>query len=263
MKLEPIEDLPVSPDLEAKSPDLEEESSELITEPIKRITDPWRTNGPLYGTYVEYLEKKDALTPDISEINRPITPIPEIEPSTYTHTFFIPSKSPELVVDAMTVSSPTRHLPRLMQRTKLPNRKSPCPSFNSDLKQRTMSPTPHRLISPKKTSNKNSANSTVKRTDIVFPSMKYTNSNEKVIRADQPVGTKIVNEYLQSKKVTEIITNPLPGTNNQINYLCGQSMLPNLSKISSPSYHNQVTNEPYFFQNHNNDHFQPIIHSTH
>lgn len=76
------------------------------------------------------------------------------------------------------------------------------------------------------------------------------------MRTDQALGTKIVNEYLQTKKLTEIINNPLPGTNNQINTLTGHSILPNLTK-------NTIQNDSFFFQNHINDHLQPIIHSTH
>jgi hypothetical protein len=216
----------------------------------------------LYGAYVEYLEKKDVLTPDISEINRPITPALQFESPAFTRAFFIRSKSPELVGDSMTVLSPSRHLPRLTQRPKMPSRKSPYPMLESELKQRTNSPSPSKKI-PNLNTNKNPANPTVKRADFALPSLKPPTSNGKVIRTDQPLGTKIVTEYLQTKKLTEIITNPLPGTNNQINYLCGQSMLPTLSKLPSASYHNQLPNEPYFFQTHTNDHFQPIIHSTH
>jgi hypothetical protein len=124
--------------------------------------------------------------------------------------------------------------------------------------------TPPRAIQSRKIltpiNHKIQLNPSIKRVDLTFPSMKTVNSNEKIIRTEQPLGTTIVNEYLQTKKLTEILTNPLPGTNNEINYIPSESILPNLSKTPPTSCHDQITTEPFFFQNHNNDHFQPIIH---
>ncbi len=172
------------------------------------------------------------------------------------------------MIDSIRGSTPSRHLPRLANRiipTKKGNRKSSSPIVDPYLKQRANVSTPPRYLQPRKTPNSpnnknrlNSINSAAKRADLALPSIKILNSNDKVIRTDYSLGKKLVNEYFQSKTLTEIITNPLPGTNNQINYISGHAILPNLSKTPEIS----CNNESYFFQNHNNDHFQPIIHST-
>jgi len=263
LKLEPVEE---------DSPLILERENSVVAKPKsnKRVIDPWREDGPLYGAYIEYLETKDALTPEIIETNRPSTAEPDVEPPTYTHTFLIQSKSPEMVIDSIRVSTPTRHLPRILHRitaNKKTDRKSASPVIDSYLKQRINSSTPTRHIQSKKVPNtvcRNQITSkypTVKRADLALPVIKTLNSsNEKVIRSDRPIETNIVNEFIHTKKLTEIITNPLPGTNNQIS---GHSILPNLSKTARISYQNQVNNKPCVFQNHNNDHFQHIIHSTH
>lgn len=241
----------------------QENTPPIFVNSNKRPGDPWRSNGPLYGAYTEYLDKKENVTPDIPDTNRPRTPEPE--PSTYTHTFLIQSKIPDIVVDSITVSTPTRHLPRLVQRTKATKttvRKSPSPTAAIDpyFKQRpTAVSSPRRL--PQSASNRTPS---LKRADLALPAIKSPNPSEKFIRSDAPLGTKIVNEYLQSKKLTEIITNPLPNSStHQISYLCGHTIFPNLSKTPSTSYQNQNNNEPFFFQNHKNNHFQPVIHSSH
>lgn len=222
------------------------------------MIDPWRENGPLYGAYVEYFDAKDCPTPEISE---PIQ-ASAVESSTFTHTFRIQSKSPEISIDSITASTPSRHLPRVIQRTKpttrMMSRKPLSPVIDPYLKQRVNASPPPRQIQSRKipsnpTTSPNSIQPIIKRADFSLPSIKTINSNDRVLRTEQCLGTKIVNEYFQTKKLTEIITNPLPGTNNQINTITGHSILPNLTK-------NQIHNEPYFFQNHISDHFQPIIH---
>ena len=257
LKLEPEEEKSVTPVDQEQIPT-------FIVNSTKRVSDPWRTNGPLYGVYTEYLEKKDHPTLELLDLNRPGTPVPEPESSTYTHTFLIQSKIPEIVVDSITVSTPTRHLPRIAQRTKATKttvRKSPSPvAIDPFAKTRPTAVSPPRRIPH----SANSRSPTSKRSDLTLPSIKSPHPNEKVIRSDQPLGTKIVNDYLQSKKLTEIITNPLPSPSaHQISYICGHSILPNLSKTPSTSYQNPNTNEPYFFQHHTNDHYQPIIHPSH
>lgn len=273
LKLDPEEEKAVTPVDEEKTPT-------FIVHSAKRVVDPWRTNGPLCGQYTEYLEKKENSTPELLDFNRPGSPVPEPESSTYTHTFLIQSKIPEIVVDSITVSTPSRHLPRIIQRpkaTKTTVRKSPSPvAIDPIIKTRATPISPPRRLPH----SANSRNPASKRSDPTVPStksptlppiksptlppIKSPNSNERVIRSDQPLGTKIVNEYLQAKKLTEIISNPLPSPSpHQISYICGHSILPNLSKTPSTSYQNPTTNEPYFFRNHSNDHFQPIIHPSH
>jgi hypothetical protein len=174
-----------------------------------------------------------------------------------------------MVIDSIRVSTPSRHLPRILHRItadKKTKRKPSSPVVDPYLKQRiNASPAPRHNQSKKGTNSiyRNQVNSKYpagKRADLALPVIKTVNSNEKVIRSDQHIETNIFNEFLQTKKLTEIITNPLPGTNNQIS---GHAILPNFSKTARISYQNQVNNKPYVFQNHNNDHFQHIIHSTH
>ncbi|CAF1522857.1 unnamed protein product [Rotaria sordida] len=250
----------------------------------KRIIDSKRDDEPLYGAYVEYLEKHGALTCDTSEIRRPSRPSPpvlpshesEIELSTYTKTSFTRNKSSAFVVESITVTTPPTSLPRIVHPTTVTkkknntnnnNRQQSLPTIDSNLKQQIHSVTPSNTIQSRKTSGlvnkKNHSNSihstTTKQIDLSLPLIKDVKSNEKLIRTDN---TKIINEYCQSKKFTEIISSTLlPGTNKQINHISEQSVLPNLSKISQNSYHNHINNEPYFFQNNNNnDQIQPVIH---
>jgi hypothetical protein len=246
------------------------------TKPNNRIMDTWREDGPLYGAYVEYLEKKDALTAEMSEMTRPIRPLPppepEVEVSTYTHTFVIQSISPELVIDSVTISTPPLQLPRIVSRiatAKKSNniRRESLSLIDSCIKPRIKLASPSRHIQSRKASslvnNKNQSYPAIKRADTVLPGMKDLNSNEKSVRTENYRGAKTVNDYLQTKKVTEVIPNPLSTTNNQIHHVSGRSPLPNRSKKSQIPCHNHTNNDTYFFQNHNNDHFQPIIHSTH
>jgi hypothetical protein len=269
LKLDAIEEDSLSPDPNPENRVLSP------TKPNKRIIDPWREGGPLYGAYVEYLEKQDTLTPDICDTNRPSRPLPlpesELESPVYTHTFVIQNKSPEVLLDAITITAPPLHLPRIVQQTPINkristnNKKQSVPIISPYTIQRTKVVTPPRQIQSRKlpspVNHKNNLtpiHPTVKRGDITLPSIKELNSNEKSIRTDSSLGIKSNNEYLQTKKLTEIITNSVPGTNNQINHLPERPVLPNISKTPQIS-----CDEPFFFQNHNNDHLQPIIHSTH
>ena len=269
LKLDPIEEDSLSP-----TPNPENRVSSA-TKPNKRIIDPWREDGPLYGAYVEYLEKQDTLTPDICATNRPTRPLPppepELESPVYTHTFLIQNKSPELLLDAVTISTPQLHLPRIVQQTPINkrintnNKKQSVSIISPYTIQRTKVATPPRPIPyrklPSPVNQKNNLipiHPTIKRGDITLPSIKELNSNEKSIRTNSSLGIKNNNEYLQTKKLTEIIKNSLPGTNNQINHSSERSVLPNISKTPQIS-----CDEPFFFLNHNNDHLQPIIHSTH
>ncbi|CAF2597021.1 unnamed protein product [Rotaria sp. Silwood2] len=251
------------------------------TKSNKRITDPWRQDGPLYGAYVEYLEKQGALASDITEIHRPSRPVPpslpshesELESSAHTKTSFTRNKSSEFVVESITVTASPTNLPRIVHPTTVTrknnynNRRPSLPIIDPDFKQR-IDPTisPHTIQSRKTPgsvsykNHSNSINSAAKQTDFALPLIKDIKSKEKLIRTDNSVGRKIVNENSQSKKMTEVISGALPDTNNQINHMSERSVLPNLSKKSQSAYHNPINNEPYFFQNHNNDQIQPVIH---
>ncbi|CAF1006729.1 unnamed protein product [Rotaria sp. Silwood1] len=272
LKLETIEDL--------SSPKNDKPTVSTIKS-NKRITNPRREDGQLYGAYVEYLEKQGALVSDISEVHRPSRPSPpqlpphesERESSAHTKTHSARSKSPEIIVESITGTTAPAYLPHIVHPTAVTNknnnnnRRPSLPIIDPNFKQRIDPGIPTHKIQSKKTlgsvSNRNYSNSVhsvAKRTALALPLIKDTKSNEKSMRADNSVGAKIVNEYCQSKKITEIISGTLPGANHQINHVSERSVLPNLSKTPPSPHHNHLNNEPYFFQNHNNDQMQPIIH---
>jgi hypothetical protein len=274
LKLEPVEEdsLPSSRELSASS----------VSKSSRRVVDPWRHGGPLYGAYVEYLEKHDALTSHDTPTRRPQPPPPPrapepgAEPPTYTHTFVIQSKSPEIVINSITVSTPPLHLPRILHRTKKTN-KPQLPVIDSYVKQQlTLSTSPRMTHSRKSTNSpdpKNhyaSVHAALKRAELNIPAPTGLHPNNKIIQTNNSSGSKSPNDHLQTKKITEIVSKPLPGITNQINHFPERSPLPNYTKKAR--MHNRIyrtndaptENTPYFFQNHDNDYLlQPVIHSTH
>jgi hypothetical protein len=269
LKLESVEEdsVPSSRDI----------SPSFVSKSNRRIIDPWRQDGPLYGSYVEYLDKQDSLTSNEFQTRRtPPSPIePGAEPPTYTHTFVIQSKSPEIVINSITVSTPPVHLPRILHQTRKTN-KQPLPTLDSNVKQQLTLSTAPRIIHTKKVTHISnpkphytSVHTTLKRTESNLPPTNGLHVNNKLTRSENPFGAKLMNDHMQQKKITEVITRPGPGVNNQINHFSERSILPNYS--AKPRGHNRSlwtndevnTNAPYFFQNPDNDHFpQPIIHSN-
>jgi len=267
---------------ESSLPSNREISNSLVLKPNRRVIDPWRQDGPLYGAYVEYLEKQNASTSTDFSIRQipppppPPPPEPGAEPPTYTHTFVIQSKSPEIVIDSITVSTPPLHLPRIIHHTRKTN-KHQSPTLDTYVKQQlTLSNSPPRIIDTKKLTNSSnqkphyaSVNAAIKRAELNFPSINGLHSNNKVTRTDNNTyGSKFINDHIQPKKMTEMITRPSPVMNNQINHFSDRSILPNYLKKSrihtrTPTNDGLNTNTPYFYQNNDNDHLlQPIIHST-
>lgn len=267
---------------EDSSPSSRENSPSIVSKSSSRVIDPWRSDGPLYGAYVEYLEKQGAFDNQQRQTirrtppPRPSPPEPGAEPPTYTHTFVIQSKSPDVVINSITVSTPSFHLPRIVQQTKKTN-KNPLPVLDSYVKQQLTLSTSPRMIHTKKSTNptvlKNpyaSVQAALKRAELNIPPTSGLHANNKVTRVEQSSNFKLNNQQqqqLQPKKMTEIITRPLPGVNNQINYVSDQSILPNYSK--KPRMHNRIphanedikSNTPYFCQNQEtNSLIQPIIH---
>jgi hypothetical protein len=275
LKLEPVEE-------DSSLSSSREVSPSLVSKPNRRIIDPWRQDGPLYGAYVEYLEKHDALTSHGVSMHRspppppPPPPEPGAEAPTYTHTFVIQSKSPEMVIDSITVSTPPLHLPRILHRTRKTN-KQQLPVLDSYVKQQLALSTPPRMMHTKKLTNSSdqkhhysSVHAGIKRAELNIPPTNGLYTNNKVTRPDNPVGSKLITDHFQQpKKMTELINKPSPGVNNQINHFSERTILPNYS--NKPRIHNRTprsndefnTDTPYFHQIHDNDHlFQPIIHST-
>ena len=250
----------------------------------RRTVDPWREDGLLYGAYVEYLQKQEPSTVDVPSKPRPSRPLltsPEPEESdsgTFTTTYVLPMcKSPEPPVEFNSPSAspgPPLHLPRIIERsngTKRPNqKKTVSPVVHSPTKQRVHLDIPSRPASSKKVSPPVGTKpppvthySPTKRADFALPSMGTLPSQDKLMQGDRPFSAKLLHDYFQSKKFTEIITNPLPGVNNQIHPTPERSPLPYLQRKPSSQSSSRTTNELYFFQNYRPDNYSPVMHSTH
>lgn len=273
VKLEPVDEDSLSSSRDT--------SASMVSKSSNRVIDPWRQRSALYGAYVEYLEKQDALISNESRIHPtrppppPPAPEPGTEPPTYTHTFVIQSKSPEIVVDSITVSSPSFHLPRIRHQPKRPTKHQSL-TFDSYVKQQLTFSSSPRITHSKRPFNASNAkphytpvHAALKRAELALPPTDGLHANNKITRAENLFGSKFINDSMQSRKITEVITKPLPGINTQINHFSDRSILPNYSKKSR--MHNRIqhpneelnTNTPYFFQNHGNDHLpRPIIHSN-
>lgn len=272
--------LKLSPVEEDSRPSSRETPTSVLPQSNKRIIDPWRQGGPLYGTYVEYLQGQDVFTSTDSHNRRtppkaPPPPEPGAEAPTYTHTFVIQSKSPEIIVNSITVSTPQFHLPRILSRTKQSPKQS-LPILDYYVKQQLNLSTSPRMIHMKKLSNApnqkpviGTIQAALKRAESVLPATPGLHANNRILRSDSLSPSKTMNEHPQQKKLTEIISKPLPGVNNQINHFSERSILPNYSKKARVFARTQRSNEefnsnvPYFCQNHGPDQLsQPILHST-
>ena len=256
----------------------------------KPIIDPRQEDTPIYGAYVEYLEKQGAFTSDFSErrrLSQSISPPSEseVEQSTSSNRSVIQNKLSEGVMDSITVTTPPPHLPRIVHEPTIRKKNNnngdnnknnniiiinrSLSVTNSSAKRKEINPRiSSRNIEPRKThksvSNQNhstSAGSTVTQVDYSLSKIKDLTSNERPVRVENRVGRKIVPECYSSKRFTEIIGGSLSGANNhQILHLPESCVLPKLSKTPQSHRHNYITNEPYFFQNHNKDRLQPVIH---
>ena len=272
LKLRPVE--------EDSLPSSRESSPSIVSKSSSRVVEPWRSDGPLYGAYVEYLEKHDAFTGNSFHTRRtpppppPPPPEPGAEPPTYTHTFVIQSKSPDVRINSIMVSTPSFHLPRIVNQTKKMN-KQPLPVFESFVKQQLTLSTSPRMMHSKKSTNTAvlkspyaSVQAALNRAELTLPPTYGLHANNRATRGENSSGLKLNNNHhFQTKKMTEIITRPLPGVNNQINHFSDQSILPNYPK--KPRMHNRPphpnedfkSNTPYFSQNQEtNPLIQPIIH---
>lgn len=273
LKLEPVE--------EDSRPSSREATTSVLPQSNKRILDPWRQGGPLYGAYVEYLQKQDVFTSTDSRNHRtpppraPPPPEPGAEPPTYTHTFVIQSQSPEIIIDSITVSTPQLHLPRILSRAKQTHRQS-LPVLDYYIKRQLDLSTSPRMIHTKKLNNAliqkpviGSVQAAIKRAESILPVTVGLHANNRILRSDNILPSKTMNEPIQQKKLTEIISKPLPGVNNQINHFCERPILPNYTKKARVHTRTRYSNEefnsnlPYFCQNNEHDQFiQPVLHST-
>lgn len=266
---------------EDSAPSSRESSPSILSKTSSRVIEPWRSDGPLYGAYVEYLEKQGAFNGNSFQNRRtpppppPPPPEPGAQPPTYTHTFVIQSKSPDVTINSINVSTPTFHLPRIVNQTKKTN-KQPLPVLDSFVKQHLALSTSPRMVHSKKSPNTpvlkspyTSVHAALKRAELALPPTYGLHANNKVTRVENSSGLKFNqnNNHLPTRKMTEIITRPLPGVNNQINHFSEQSILPNYPKKARvhnrPSHSNEdfKSNTPYFCQNQEtNPLVQPVIH---
>ncbi|CAF3366485.1 unnamed protein product [Rotaria socialis] len=253
-----------------------------VLKPNKRVIDPWRQHGPLYGAYVEYLEKQNKVTASEIEFRQipppapPPPPEPGAQPPTYRHTFVIQSKSPELVIDSITISSPQSHLPRIVQRNKNSTRQ-PIQVIDSYMRQQLQLSTPPNIVYGRKIANSSnqkypdpSAQPTLKRTIISMPSVNGIQPNNKTTAHENGFRSKFANDYGPTRRMTRNFSKPLSDTKNEIYHFAERSILSNYPiKPATPGHslrrHDKSKIEaPHFFENHANDHLlQPVIHSTH
>ncbi|CAF2048498.1 unnamed protein product [Rotaria magnacalcarata] len=253
-----------------------------VLKPNKRVIDPWRQHGPLYGAYVEYLENQGKVTSSEIEFRQipppapPAPPEPGAQPPTYRHTFVIQSKSPELVIDSITISSPQSHLPRIAQRNKKPTRQ-PIQVIDSYMRQQLQLSTPPNIVYGRKIANSSiqkypdpSAQPTLKRTIISMPSVNGIQANNKTAAHENVFRSKFANDYGSTRRMTRNLPKPLSDTKNEIYHFAEQSILSNYPiKPATPGnslrrHDKSNIKAPHFFENHANDHLlQPIIHSTH
>ncbi|CAF0870641.1 unnamed protein product [Adineta steineri] len=262
LTLEPVEEdsLPSSPEI----------LPPLMSKSIKRHIDPWSQHRPLYGNYIEYLKKQNAFashetqTDQVSSLPSSPTLEPSSESATYTHTFVIQSKSPTIVIDSITVSTPPLHLPQIIHRKPKSNRRQSSSATDTCLKQQLTLSTPPRMLHTKKL-----ANSTNQRHHYIsiHAVANRTESYNKAIQSDNILGSKTMKENIQNKKSTENMIKPLRNPPNQINHFSDRTNLPiSLKKARIPNRIRHINdelnlNKNYFFQNSGNDHLlQPIIH---
>ncbi|CAF2339044.1 unnamed protein product [Rotaria sp. Silwood2] len=274
LKLDPVD--------EESAPPSREISFSATSQLNKRVIDPWRQHRPLYGAYFEYLEKQDRLPNIENEIRHvpppvpPPPPEPGTAPPTYTHTFIIQSKSPDLVIDSITISTPPHNLPRIIHRNKKPVEQQ-LSSIDTLFKQPLKISTPPRMTHTRKETNisnqKNHdtlVNTALKRVEVNTPSTNGLQPNNKLIRRDNLFTSKYINDHVQTKKITEPSTKSLSGANNQVYHFPERPILPNYSRNPAMPNHTHRTYEKsnmktcHFYENRDNDYlFQPIIHSTH
>lgn len=251
----------------------------------KQVFNRWRENAPLYGVYVEHLEKQGALKADASALDRSArqspsqlqTQKPMLEPSAKANIGQADRKSPEIVRESNQVNIlPSLNLPRVIHQnsaTKKNNnnlnnqRQVPLPVLDSSSKQRVNSTTSSNSSQSKKLptsiGNKkqpNLLNPTVKRGESALPPIKDTKSNMKSNRTDNSAYTKIANDNLQSKRISDTVPGSSLTTNSPYQNLFEHSISLKLSKTSESAFQNRINNEIYFFQNHHNIQLQPVLH---
>lgn len=220
----------------------------------KRTVDPWRDEGPLYDAYLEYLQNKETAPIETLSMNPPVRPRPpsplahlDSSSPTYTTTYVLSNqKPPDPLADSISYPLPPMHLPRILERT--PSSKKKPVQTHSPIRQRLQfEHLPHPL-SPKKSNASSPVNRTppcsnyptAKRDELTPPLRMSAMSNEKSMRTDRSIHIRTVPDFLQPKKLTDVMNNPLP----------------RFTKTSA----SRNPDELFFFHNSRTDHVQPIIH---
>ncbi|CAF0729675.1 unnamed protein product [Adineta ricciae] len=261
LTLEPVEEnsVPSSPEI----------SPTILSKRTKQSFEFDTQAKPLYGNYIEYLKARQAFKERMSLPTSPSFLETSPEPPTYTHTFVIQSKSPAVFIDSITITTPTIHLPQIVQREKTPSIRTPT-TVDPNLKQEVTLSTPPRLVHTKKLSNATNQRhhyvsiQAMSRSSAPLPST--TNLPNKPVRSDNSTRSKPVKERTSTGKIPGSVM-----TKSPVNALPNRPVLPiSLRKPRMPSRLHQSNDEininpKYFFQYHDHDQLlrQPIIHSLH
>ena len=266
LTLEPVEEdsIPSSPEL----------SPSLPTKRSKRTNELWSQSRPLYGNYVEYLTKQDALKHREATDNRTLSPEPSTEPTTYTHTFVIQSKSPAIFIDSITVSTPPVQLPQLIHRRQKPVRRQSL-TGDSHLELLPALARPPRPAQSKKLANATSQRhhyvsirAVPNRAESTIHSAGGSQLNERAARSNTLLRSKTAKDHPASKKLVEPTSSKSAAHPN--NHMLDQSSSSqHRRKPRLPSRVHRAGDEidltkHHRFRNRDSDHLlQPIVHSTH
>lgn len=258
---------------EDSSPSSAQMSPSTMVKSSRRIVDPWRQGGHLYDAYCEYLQKRENLSIDETNLCRtsPTSIEPGIESPTYTHTFVIETKSPDLVVDAITVSTPAQQLPQILQQTSQTNKRK-LPTVDSHLKQQLTITTPPRIIRTKKLVpplNQNYSYAAVQAALKRFGSMKSptvdVNANSRTNRSVHLVTSNFINAQIQRTKSNELMRKSLSNGHHQMSQYSDQSNLLTYSRKAQmhtrlpPSSTETTGKTLYFFPQQSEQSFLPPI----
>ena len=175
----------------------------LINQPTARISNPWQDNKLLRNAYIKSLDKPKRSLSDAKRPSRPsLSPLPDEDNPLYSRSF---------VVDLSSATASSYYLPNISQRRALTpkrflnaERKRSATPVDFSLKQRLHLATPPRSI-PSRRSMSSAGDQKffspiVKRIDLVLPSMKDLNPNERLIRIDNSSRLKLITDSTQSKK---------------------------------------------------------------
>ena len=243
----------------------------------RRIVDPWRQGGHLYDAYLEYLQKRENCSTEETNLCRtsPASIEPDIEAPTYTHTFVIQTKSPDLAVDTIAVSTPSQSLPQIVGQSGKVNKRQ-LPTVDAHLKQQLKLSTPPRIIRTKKLPSSSDQNNpyaavqaALKRLESMRALTMSFNDNSKTNRSVCLLAPNFITAQIQRTKSSELIRKSLSNGHHQMNQYSEQASLLTYSRKAHmhtrlPRATNETpSNSVYSFPQQSEQSFlPPIIYSS-